>query len=84
MIYIIIEFFAFLIIGGISFGYLRPIAIEHIDKQFLAYPAAFDVAHITLLKGMVDFFLLFALIGSLIGVWVAIQRTKPTEVYYGR
>jgi len=83
MIYIIIEFFAFLILGGISFGYLRPIAMEHINNQFLAYPAAFDVTHIMIIKGFVDFFLLFALIGSLVGVWVAIQRTKPTGVYYG-
>ncbi len=81
MIFAIVEFIALLAVGGFLYYSLSGIALAYLESQVALYPAAFTVASITFTKAIINWLLLFMILGGVFGLIVWVQRTRP-EGYY--
>ena len=83
MIYPIIEFLILILITGLLWGILKPYALNTLNSQIAKYPIAFDSQQVGFATAIMNYLLLFVILGGLIGLWVWVHRTKSSGVVYG-
>ena len=83
MIYPIIEFLILILISGLLWGILKPYTLGLLNSQVTLYPTAFNQQQIAFATAIVNYLLLFVILGGIIGLWVWVHRTKSQGIVYG-